>query len=97
MFLKMLTGTRADEDESYDNIIICISVSTVLMVFTSTMEALTYFLYSKKVEIDNSFKDPLCNYVQLFFSSIQEKRSLESNKIQSETLMHAQYTNEKDE
>ena len=49
MFLKMLTGTRADEDESYDNIIICISVSTVLMVFTSIMEALTYFLYSNKV------------------------------------------------
>ena len=49
MFLKMLTGTRADEDESYDNIIICMSVSTVLMVFTSIMEALTYFLYSNKV------------------------------------------------
>jgi len=48
-FLKMLTGTRADEDESYDNIIICISVSTLLMVFTSIMEALTYFLYSNKV------------------------------------------------
>ena len=49
MFLKMLTGTRADEDESYDNIIICISVSTVLMVFTSIMEALAYFLYNNKV------------------------------------------------
>ena len=49
MFLKMLTGTRADKDESYDNIIICISVSTVLMVFTSIMEALTYLFYSNKV------------------------------------------------
>ena len=45
----MLTGTRADEDESYVNIIICIYVSTVLMVLTSIMEALTYFLYNNKV------------------------------------------------
>ena len=51
MFLKMLTGTRADEDESYDNIIICISVSTVLMVFTSIIEALTYIIYNNKVQI----------------------------------------------
>ena len=50
MFLKMLTGTRADEDESYDNIIICMTVSTVLMVFISIMEALTYFLYNNKVQ-----------------------------------------------
>ena len=49
-FLKMLTGTRADEDESYDNMIICISVSTVLMVFIIIMEALTYFLYNNKVQ-----------------------------------------------
>ena len=63
MFLKMLTGTRADEDESYDNIIICISVSTVLMVFTSFMEALTYYLYSNKVQI--ILKIP---YANLFFS-----------------------------
>ena len=51
MFLKMLTGTRADEDESYENIIICISMSTLLMVFTSIMEALTYYLYNNKVQI----------------------------------------------
>ena len=50
MFLKMLTGTRADEDESYDNIIISMTVSTVLMVFISIMEALTYFLYNNKVQ-----------------------------------------------
>ena len=60
MFLKMLTGTRADEDESYDNIIICISVSTVLMVFTSIMEALTYFLYSNKVDTTIALKDLIC-------------------------------------
>ena len=49
LFLKMLTGALPEENLSHDNIIFCITVSAVCMVFTSFMETLTYFLYNNKV------------------------------------------------
>ena len=75
-FLKMLTGTRADEDESYDNVIICMTVSTVLMVITSIMEAITYFLYNNKVQsTKNALKVKGQNVLNKYRVS-QKKRSL---------------------
>ena len=49
LFLEMLTGALPEEKQSYDNINTCILVSTILMVFTSIMEALTFYLYNNKV------------------------------------------------
>ena len=47
--LKILTGTKPEEDLSHDNINICIIVGTVSLIFTSVMEMLTYYLYNNKV------------------------------------------------
>ena len=49
LLLKILTGTKPEEDLSYDNINICIIVGTVSLIFTSVMEMLTYYLYNNKV------------------------------------------------
>ena len=49
LFLEMLTGALHEEKQSFENINICILVSTSLMVFTSIMEALAFYLYNNKV------------------------------------------------
>ena len=45
----MLTGTKKEEDQSFDNINILLIISTGLMVLSSIMELLMYFLYNNKV------------------------------------------------
>ena len=47
----MLTGTKKEEDLSYDNINTILIISTILMVFSCGMEVLMYFLYDNKVSI----------------------------------------------
>jgi len=48
-FLKMLTGTKKEEDQSFDNINKLLIASAILMVLSCIMEVLMYFLYNKKV------------------------------------------------
>ena len=48
-FLKMLTGTKKEEDRSFDNINTLLIASTILMVLSCIMEVLMYFLYNNKV------------------------------------------------
>ena len=48
-FLKMLTGTKKEEDRSFDNINILLIASTILMVLSCVMEVIIYFLYNNKV------------------------------------------------
>ena len=47
--LKMLTGTKKEEDLSFDNINTLLIASTILMILSSVMEVLMYFLYNNKV------------------------------------------------
>ena len=49
-FLKMLTGTKKEEDLSFDNINKLLITSTILMVLSCVMEVLMYFLYNNKVQ-----------------------------------------------
>ena len=47
--LKMVSGTKKEEDKSVDNINILLITSTSLMVFSCIMEVLIYFLYNNRV------------------------------------------------
>lgn len=47
--LKKVTGTKPEEDLSYNNILTFLIVSTSLIVFASAMEILVYFVYNNKV------------------------------------------------
>ena len=42
-------GTREEEDDSYNNIIILMVTFTVGVVLSSLLEIVLYFLYNKKV------------------------------------------------
>ena len=53
--LRLLSGTKKEENQSFDNINILLITSTILMVFSCVMEVLMYFLYNNKVE-DNTDK-----------------------------------------
>ena len=48
-FLKMLTGTKKEEDQSFDNINNLLIISTSVMILSCVMEILMYFLYNNKV------------------------------------------------
>ena len=48
--LKMLTGTKKLEDQSFDNINILLITSTSLMILSCVMEGLMYNLYNDKVQ-----------------------------------------------
>ena len=48
--LKMLTGTKKEEDQSFDNINTLLITSTSVMVLSCIMEVLMYFLYNNKVQ-----------------------------------------------
>ena len=48
-FLKMLTGTKKEEDRSFDNINTLLIASTILIILSCIMEVLMYFLYNNKV------------------------------------------------
>ena len=48
-FLKMLTGTKKEEDWSFDNINNILITSSILMVLSCIMEVLIYFIYNNKV------------------------------------------------
>ena len=45
----MLTGTKQEEDLSFDNINNLLFTSTILMVLSCVMEVVMYFLYNNKV------------------------------------------------
>ena len=49
--LKLVTGTKKEEDHSFDNINILLITSTILMVFSCVMEVLMYFLYNDKLVV----------------------------------------------
>ena len=49
-FLKMLTGTKKEEDLSFANVNTLLITSTVMMVISCVMEVLMYFLYNNKVK-----------------------------------------------
>ena len=66
LFLEMLTGALPEEKQSFENINICILVSTSLMVFTSIMEALTFYLYNNKVLIDYTLT--IFKFILFFFA-----------------------------
>ena len=53
--LKLVSGTKKEEDKSFDNINNLLITSTILMVFSCIMEVLMYLLFNKKVE-DNTNK-----------------------------------------
>ena len=53
--LRLLSGTKKEENQSFDNINILLITSTILMVFPCVMEVLMYFHYNNKVE-DNTDK-----------------------------------------
>ena len=86
MFLEMLTGALPEEKQSYDNINICILVSTSLMFLTCIMEALTFFWYNNKVslsylklaEINNIHDLTIFSFIQGKISSCIRKRRLEN-------------------
>ena len=59
--LKMLAGTKKEEDTSFDNINNLLITSTILMVFSCIMEVIMYFLYNDKVE-DNKCALTYKNY-----------------------------------
>ena len=46
----MLTGTKKEEDQSFDNINKLLIISTSLLVLSCVMEVLMYFLYNNKVK-----------------------------------------------
>ena len=50
--LKMVTGTKQEEDESFYNINTLLITSTSLMILSCVMEVLVYFLYNNKVAIE---------------------------------------------
>ena len=52
----MLTGTKKEEDQSFDNINKLMIGSTILMVLSCVMEVLMYFLYNEKVQKYNKRK-----------------------------------------
>ena len=45
----MVSGTKQEEDESFDNINTLIIISTSVMILSCVMEVLMYFLYNNKV------------------------------------------------
>ena len=48
--LKLVSGTKKEEDQSFNNINTLLITSTILMAFSCVMEVLMYFLYNNKVE-----------------------------------------------
>ena len=50
-FLRMLIGTKPEEDESFDNINNLLIVITLTIVFSCLMETFLYFLYNYKVKL----------------------------------------------
>ncbi len=46
----MLTGTKKEEDQSFDNINTLLITSTILMVLSCIMEVCMYYLYNNKVQ-----------------------------------------------
>ena len=69
----MLTGALPEEKQSYDNINMCILVSTSLMVFTSIMEALTFYLYNNKVRSISNITELTIFKVILFFFAVSSE------------------------
>ena len=45
----MLTGTKKEEDWSFDNINTLLITSTIMMVLSCVMEILMYYIYNNKV------------------------------------------------
>ena len=45
----MLTGTKKEEDQSFDNINALLITSTLLMIPSCVMEVCMYYLYNNKV------------------------------------------------
>ena len=54
--LKMLTGTKKEEDQSFDNINTLLITSTSMIVLSCVMEVLMYFLYNNKVYQNTEYK-----------------------------------------
>ena len=49
--LKLVSVTKSEEDESFDNINTLLITSTSLMILSCVMEVLMYFIYNNKVYI----------------------------------------------
>ena len=47
--LKLVSGTKQEEDQSFDNINTLLITSTILMILSCIMEVVMYFLYNNKV------------------------------------------------
>ena len=60
--LKMVSGTKQEEDESFSNINILLITSTSLMILSCVMEVLMYFLYNNKVAIEYIIPNIISSY-----------------------------------
>ena len=47
--LKMVSVTKSEEDQSFENVKTLLITSTSVMIFSCIMEVLMYFLYNNKV------------------------------------------------
>ena len=56
----MVSVTKSEEDQSFDNINTLLITSTSVMIFSCIMEVLMYFLYNNKV-----FSESLNNHSYL--------------------------------
>ena len=51
--LKLVSVTKPEEDESFDNINTLLITSTSLMILSCVMEVLMYFVYNNKVNVEH--------------------------------------------
>ena len=60
--LELVSVTKKEEDQSFDNINTLLITSTILMVFSCVMEVLMYFLYNNKVAIEYIIPNIISSY-----------------------------------
>lgn len=68
LFLRMLIGTKLEEDQSFDNINNLLIIITSTIVFSCLMETFLYFLYNQQVGSDTKQN---CNRRSRFMSPVQ--------------------------
>ena len=83
--LRRTIGTRAEEDESYRNLLILLPCWIVFVITFSILEMVLYFLYSLKVcksWKNNSTSNVKCYFIQFHPTSLMFKttKATENNK-----------------
>ena len=80
----MLTGTKKEEDQSFDNINNLLIISTSVLILSCIMEVLMYFLYNNKVKYMINTESMTLSMTYFEVSSQTRDRGSTSGGLQEE-------------